>query len=146
MCLCQSAASHFCHPSIVYVGNVPAGQSGSPEPRLLVKKRASKCTEGPVDLFREQESFRDFLQSLNDELKNELAAKELAASLDCFIAMCIREDGYICDQRRNRNALTLSFSRNTVEMAGGRESDPMTKGEQPMQLGGVCLPLSTEAG
>lgn len=80
-----------------------------------------------------------FLSSLNEELKRELAARELPKSLNALISMCVRMD----DHMQEYGERASSFQRPHGGFVSGDQS-PETRGaaeeeEQPMQLGRAQL-------
>lgn len=83
------------------------------------------------------------LNNVCDELKGELLTKELPASLDDVISLCIKVDERLRARRGLRNfnthkppgCMEMASSRGTVGGGVLREREDETEGEQPMQLG-----------
>lgn len=82
-----------------------------------------------------------FLNSLNENIKRELATKELPNSLSALVNMCIRLDDHIREFNRRPGegrwaaAATGTSTGFPLLTWGGGEDEPPRDEEQPMQLG-----------
>lgn len=77
------------------------------------------------------------LNNINDDLKDELMVRELPASLEAVMSLCIQVDDRLrarWDARKYTQLEPLMTRDSPPEQQGVRECSESEKGKQPMQL------------